>query len=184
MNNTKIILISGYAQNGKDSTANILKEFLEQDGQKVLITHFADLLKYICKTFFGWDGKKNEKGRQLLQYVGTDVIRKKNPSFWVRFIADILIMFEEHWDWVLIPDCRFPNEIEVIKGLFDTFTIRVNRLNFISPLTPEQQNHPSEIALDNYQFDYYIDSESGLDNLRKEVEKMYRYLKIVKGINK
>lgn len=25
---------------------------------------------------------------------------------------------------------------------------------------------------------------SGLDNLRKEVEKMYRYLKIVKGIDR
>lgn len=50
----KVITISGKAQNGKDTTAGLLKAALEADGYKVLITHYADLLKYICKQFFGW----------------------------------------------------------------------------------------------------------------------------------
>lgn len=180
----EVILISGKAQFGKDSTANILKDLYKQDGKKVLITHYADLLKYICKKFFDWNGVKDEKGRYILQHVGTDVIRKKDPSFWVRFVSEILVLFEDEWDVVLIPDTRFPNEIEVMRGLFDTFTVRVNRLNFTNPLTDEQQNHPSETALDNYQFDYYLDSESGLDNLRKEVIKLYNYIKLSKGNNR
>ena len=45
----KVITISGKAQNGKDTTAGLLKAALEADGYKVLITHYADLLKYICK---------------------------------------------------------------------------------------------------------------------------------------
>ena len=48
----KVIAISGKAQNGKDTTAGLLKSALEADGYKVLITHYADLLKYICKQFW------------------------------------------------------------------------------------------------------------------------------------
>ena len=46
----KVITISGKAQNGKDTTAGLLKAALEADGYKVLITHYADLLKYIASS--------------------------------------------------------------------------------------------------------------------------------------
>lgn len=177
----KVILLSGKATTGKDATAKILKRLMEQDNKKVLIAHYADLLKYICKTFFGWNGEKDEEGRRLLQRIGTDVIRDKEPNFWVSFIAQVLLMFKNEWDITIIPDTRFPNEIEFMRLIFDTFTVRVNRLNYQSPLTEEQQNHPSETALDGYQFDYYIDSESGLDKLEKEVKKMYEYMKLKDG---
>lgn len=47
----KVICISGKAQNGKDTTASFMKQTLEDKGQRVLIAHFGDLVKYICKTF-------------------------------------------------------------------------------------------------------------------------------------
>ena len=115
--NIKIICISGKAGSGKDTSAWMLKSELEKRGQVVLITHFADLLKYICKSFFGWDGVKDAQGRSLLQYVGTDVIRAKIPDFWVSFIANLLKLFPDQWDYVLIPDCRFPNEFEFFEKL-------------------------------------------------------------------
>ena len=93
----KVICISGKAQNGKDTTAKILEEKLISDGNKVLIAHFGDLVKYVCKTFFGWDGKKDENGRTLLQYVGTDKIRAKSPDYWVNFIVSILDIFCDEW---------------------------------------------------------------------------------------
>lgn len=62
----KIICISGHAQHGKDTFAKMLEEELELRNQKVLVTHYADLVKYICKQFFGWDGQKDEAGRHLL----------------------------------------------------------------------------------------------------------------------
>ena len=89
----KVITISGKAQNGKDTTAGLLKAALEADGYKVLITHYADLLKYICKQFFGWDGQKDDAGRHILQYVGTDIIRQKRPDYWVGFVTSILELF-------------------------------------------------------------------------------------------
>lgn len=169
----KIILISAHANCGKDATAEILKDYFEEQGKKVLITHFADLLKYICRTYFGWNGVKDEVGREILQIRGTNQIRKVYPDFWVDFVYKLLTVFNDEWDYVMIPDCRFPNEIEYFKNSdFDVTTIRVNRLNFVSPLTPEQQQHPSETALDNYTHDYTINSESGLDKLRSEIMKI------------
>lgn len=168
----KVIAISGHAQNGKDTTANMLNEKLVAKGKRVLITHYADLLKYICKTFFDWDGKKDERGRHILQYVGTDVIRQKMPDYWVDFIVSILDLFGESWDYVLIPDSRFPNEIEKLRTCgFDVTHLRVIRPNFISPLTEEQQKHPSETALDNTEPDYFIVNDGTLDDLSALINK-------------
>lgn len=166
----QVIAISGKAQNGKDTTAGYLKCALESDGYRVLVTHYADLLKYMCKQYFGWDGQKNDAGRQILQYVGTDVIRNKRPDFWVDFVISVIDLFPDEWDYVLIPDCRFPNEIERLKSSgLDTTHIRVRRSNFISPLTAEQQMHPSETALDNVEPDYYIENKGSLNELKETV---------------
>ncbi len=169
----KVIAISGKAQHGKDTTAAILKEILEKNSKRVIIAHFADLLKYICKTYFGWDGQKDERGRHILQYVGTDVIRAKSPDYWADFIVNFFSMFRDEWDYVILPDCRFPNEYEMFKhSSIDTILVRVNRPNFVSPLTPEQQSHKSETALDGYRFDYIIQNDQGLNELRHAVESL------------
>ena len=168
----KVICISGNAQNGKDTTAEIMCEELEALGYSVVIAHYADLLKHICRAFFGWNGEKDEAGRQILQYVGTDVVRKQRPNFWVDFIVSVLDLFKGEWDYVLIPDCRFPNEIEAMQNDgFDTTSLRVVRLNFESPLTETQQQHPSEIALDDYVFDHTIYNDGTLDDLRRKILK-------------
>jgi hypothetical protein len=169
----KVICISGKAQHGKDTFAKMLEEELLKKEKTVLIAHFADLVKYICKTIFGWDGEKDDKGRAILQYVGTDVVRKKNPNYWVKFIIDILTMFNTDWDYILIPDCRFPNEYELFKtsGL-DASLIRVNRPNFESKLPKEQKEHISETALDNYPYDYLIDEDNTLEYLHKKANEL------------
>lgn len=168
----KIILISGKAMSAKDTTASIMKSQLESIGKKVLICHYADLLKYICRTFFDWDGQKDDKGRSILQYVGTDNIRKKQENYWVKFIADFLNMFYNDWDYVLIPDTRFPNEVTYMRDKFKSsvYTVRVERPNFISPLTEEQQKHPSECALDGYGMDVLITNGGTLQDLELKVK--------------
>ena len=169
----KVICISGKAGHGKDVTAGYLKECLEAKGKRVLVTHYADLLKYICKTFFNWDGQKDIRGRTMLQHVGTEIIREQDPNYWVAFITDMLYFFEDQWDYVLIPDTRFPNEIDYLKNAgFDVLYIRVIRENFESPLTEEQQKHPSETALDDYEADVLLYNDSTLDNLKYSVERL------------
>jgi hypothetical protein len=83
-------------------------------------------------------------------------------------------MFPTNWNYILIPDCRFPNEITAMKNKFDTFALRVNRIDFESDLTDEQKQHISETALDNYDFDYVINTVSDLDRLRDSLKFMYK----------
>lgn len=173
----KIILISGKAEHGKDYTAKLIKEELEKQNKKVVTVHFGDLVKFICEKYFDWDGRKDEKGRSILQFVGTDRVRKYNENYWVDFVKEVLTIFYGEWDYVIIPDCRFHNEVDWGDN-WNTTTLRVNRLNFESSLTEEQKNHISEIALDNYEFDYVLNSESGIDNLKKEVDKFIAWMEV------
>ena len=167
---TKVVCISGKAQHGKDTTAGFLKEYLEGYGYSVLVIHYGDLVKHICKSFFGWNGDKDKYGRTLLQRVGTDAVRTKTPDFWVKFVKDVLDHFPDEWDYVLIPDCRFPNEVSYLKeNGYPSMHIRVLRPVFISPLTPEQQKHPSETALDGSNPDLTIFNCGTLEMLRQNV---------------
>lgn len=180
----KIICISGKAQHGKDTTAGILKELLEVNHKTVLVAHYGDLVKYVCSTFFGWDGVKDEYGRTLLQRVGTDIIRNQQPNYWVAFIADILRFFYDEWDYVLIPDARFPNEIDYLKDAgLDVIHVRVRRDGFISPLTKEQQQHPSETALDFVEPDHFLINDGTVNNLKQQIQNLldewHRYGKTI-----
>jgi DNA replication protein len=167
----KVICISGKAGHGKDTLAQFLQGELIENGYRVFITHYADLLKYVCTAFFGWDGKKDEHGRAILQYVGTDVVRKRNPDFWVNFIASILKFFGDCWDVVIIPDARFRNEIEVLEEHeFDVTHIRVERDGYDGYLTSSQKEHASETALDDVEPDVLI-KNNGLESLRMAAKK-------------
>ena len=166
----KVVLISGKAGSGKDTTASIMKENLEKRGYNVLVTHYADLLKYVCKTYFLWNGIKDAEGRQLLQYVGTDLVRNDNPDMWVSFVTSMLKYSKDIWDYVIIPDCRFPNEIDFVKNNgFDVVTVRIEREEFDSALSKEQLNHPSETALDRYDFDVIIHNDATLARLKRVI---------------
>lgn len=157
MLNPKIITISGKATHGKDAAATMIKEELEQRGYKVVILHYADLLKHIAKTYYGWDGNKDEKGRSLLQYLGTEKVRSHKPDFWVHLSASIITTCLDDCDYVIIPDTRFPNEIQFwISADRLVECVKVVRPNAPVSLTPEQMAHPSETALDNFDFDRVI----------------------------
>lgn len=173
----KIFLISGKGQHGKDSTGNILKKKLNG---KTLILHNADYLKYIAKEYLGWDGKKDSAGRTLLQTLGTEKIRlgMNRPLFWVEKSCDIIDILAEDFDYFVICDVRFKNELYLPQARFPdkVVSIRVERLNFDNGLSEEQKQHSSETDLDNFSFDYYIRSESGLDKLEIELNRIIPFL--------
>ena len=172
-NSAKVICIGGKARHGKDTSAEMMRKSMEADGYSVLIAHYGDLVKYVSSQFFGWNGEKDIAGRTLLQKVGMDIIRKQRPNYWVEFIISILELFPATWDYVLIPDCRFPNEIAAVRNAgFDTTYVRVERPGFDNGLSPEQKKHSSETALDNVIPDYYIYNGGSLEDLEDEVQKV------------
>lgn len=173
----QILLFSGKAEHGKTTAALMTKEILESRGNKVLKVAYGDLVKHVCKQYFGWDGQKDEKGREILQQIGTNVVREKNPNYWVDFVIGFVKLFEDEYDYAVVDDSRFPNELKAWdKDGWDTYTIRVTREGHVSSLTETQLQHPSETSLDNFHFDYYIDSKDGIESLTKEVNKFIEYL--------
>lgn len=162
VNKPKIILISGKAQSGKDTFAKFFKERARELGKKCFIIKYGDLLKYVLKTYYGWNGEKDEQGRYMLQHIGTDVLRANSPNVWVNCVIELVRAIAKGYDYVLIPDTRFVNEIDQWWDTeFDYITVKVERKNadgseFDNGLTEEQKKHISETALDDYLFDYTI----------------------------
>lgn len=111
------------------------------------------------------------KVREFLQYLGTNALRDcLHANTWVNALfADYNSKVD---DWI-ITDVRFPNEAKAIKdrgGLM----IRVDRPG-VKPIN----NHPSETALDDYQFDYKIGNVSDLVSLMFTVETILKKEKLL-----
>ncbi len=169
--------MSGKAEHGKTLAANILKSHCDDAGLKSIIVSFASYVKFISKQYFGWDGKKDEQGRAILQLVGTDIARKIEPDFWVNSMWDFIRVFCKDYDYVFIDDVRFPNEINFFfNNGIPAVSVNIFRLDFESSLTEKQKRHLSETALDNATFDIRIKSNSGRDNLGHELEKYLNYI--------
>lgn len=113
--------------------------------------------------------------RDFLQKLGTDGLRDGlHPNTWVNAlmadyvaIGDILLEGEVrkvreedliYPNWI-ITDTRFPNEAQAIKKA-GGFIIRVER-----PGTSAINAHPSETALDDWEFDYRIANASDMISL-------------------
>ena len=165
-----LVLISGKAGHGKTTLGKIIKEQLEALGEKVVITNNAYYLKDLLRRYWDWDGKKDERGRWMLQTLGTDIIWNKfnKPNFHVGRMCEDIELCGDKVDFVIVDDVRYLNEVEYPKEKFGdkVIAVRVNRIDketgrpFESSLTEEQKKHSSETELDNYAFDYKINSES------------------------
>ncbi len=151
----KCISISGPAGHGKDTLANKLKNLLEAKGKKVFIIHYADYLKMVATQVYNWNGIKDELGRSILQKLG-DKMRAQDKMFLINELVKILDLVKEDFDIAIIPDARFPKEIECLKDIGKTISIHITRVDYENNLTKEQNNHSTERALDDYSYDYNI----------------------------
>jgi hypothetical protein len=121
--------------------------------------------------------------RSLLQYIGTDLFRDKIlDNIWINALfskyidkADrtsegILSKKPIYPKWI-IPDLRFPNELQAIKNR-GGITIRVNRALYKKgePNDIFKKEHPSETALDDVTFDYTINNNGSIQELINQVK--------------
>ena len=175
--NPKIYLLSGKARNGKDTIAGYLKEFYEKVGKKVIFSRAVKYIKFYASEMTGWDGKEETKPRQLLQELGTDVIRNKlnKADMLIERQLDDIEIYSYFYDAIIVPDIRLPKEIDSVKAKFDNVVaIHINRINFESDLSSNQQSHITETAMDNYtNFDYEVTNDT-LEQLEKDIYKIYK----------
>ena len=175
--NPKIYLLSGKARHGKDTIAGYLKEFYERDGKKVIYSRAGKYIKYYAMEMTDWDGSEETKPRQLLQELGTDVIRNKlnKSEMFIQRQLDDIEVYSYFYDAIIVPDIRLPREIESVKEKFNNVvTIKVERVNFETSLTNKEQKHSIENAMDKYTNYNYIVTNDTLDKLKEDIYKIYK----------
>lgn len=161
-----IIGLSGYAQSGKDTVAKIL---IEEYGYERLA--FADNVRNVLldiNPFLygeplnilvaaeGWEGaKKNPLVRRMLQALGESVRKHVDQEAWVMAVLRQMDPTKKY----VIPDVRFTNEATTIK-LCDGQIWRVSRSGH-GPVN----NHISEVDMDSYTPDHYIQNDGSLEDL-------------------
>lgn len=128
-----ILAICGFQSSGKDTLADYLATY-----KKFKKLSFASVLKDIIATLFDWPRDKLEgitkedrmwreerdewwatelnmpdlTPRYVLQYFGTELFRNHwHQDIWLKVVEKQL----SKYDNVVIADCRFPNEMEMLK---------------------------------------------------------------------
>lgn len=85
----------------------------------------------------------------------------------------MLYFFGDNWDYVIIDDCRFPNEItELLAAGYAVKYVNVIRTNFESSLTAEAREHISENAIHSIVPDFEIINSGTLTDLDEAVDEM------------
>lgn len=193
-----IIGVSAYAQAGKDSLAGFLIEdfgfhrFAFADALRGAVYALNPIAEEVRTTGHdtrgsyrdvstrtvqdivdaeGWERAKldHPEIRRLLQAMGTEAGRKiLGENIWV----DIVFRQAEEAgvENAIITDCRFPNEAQAVKNK-GGFVVRVTR-----PGVQPVNAHPSEVALDDWGFDYAVHNDGTLDELHLKAKDLYEHL--------
>lgn len=166
----KIILIGGKANTGKDSTAEYIDEYYRSRGLDVVNIQIGYYIKMYAKEIAKWDGDNETKPRQLLQDLGTELIRKQiDEYFFIKRIIQDIDIYSRYFDIITISDGRLPEEFAAIKLAYpETVTVHVTRPGFTSRLTKDQKAHITESLVDDIKYDYDIVNDGTLDDLQKK----------------
>lgn len=175
MKETKIYLLAGKARSGKDTVMEMITKYYEDKKLSVVNLGFTDYIKNYAMKITNWDGSDETKPRELLQVIGTDIVRNQiNQDFFINRLCEDIRVYKYFFDVIIISGARFPNELDTPKKLFKNVkVIKVERPNFINELTDKQKKHITEHALDDYNnYDYTIINDGNLEQLEANVKQM------------
>lgn len=164
----RIILISGKALSGKGSLAKILST-----KYNFIPIGFADDLKNFAAIYFGISReelfeKKTKLSRIIMQGLGMLFRDQISEDYWIKRVEQKILNLK-NYKRIVIPDCRFMNELEwgIKNGCFSVKVIREN-----NPEIEANPEHPSETELDNLDdnsWDWVITNKF-TENWRKRLE--------------
>ena len=172
---TKIFIASGKANSGKDTTCELINNYIKLKGLKSVNLQFSSYIKMYAKIISGWDGNEDTKPRSLLQELGTDVIRKYiDEDFFINRIIEDIKVYSYYFDVITISDARFPKELDSIKNNFkNVYKINIKRPNFENNLNDIQRKHVTEVALDNYNdYDYILVNDGSINDLNDKIKQI------------
>jgi len=199
-----IIGVCGFQSSGKDTIA----DYLIREHNFIRLS-FASVLKDIISIIFDWPRDKlegltkedrlwreqidpwwsktleipNLTPRYIMQYIGTDLFKKHfHTDIWVKIIENkINNLYNNNNQNIIISDCRFENEINMIRQLGGKI-IQVHRdppqwfYKYRQGEYPEEVEliHKSEKDWIRCHRDYDIQNDDTIDKLFENVSKIIR----------
>jgi hypothetical protein len=172
-----VIGLSGWARSGKDTVADYLvsshgytkvsfatpmREALYRLNPKITINEVQSTPLRVGVDVYDWEGLKDRSPdvRGLLQRFGTEVGREMfGEDFWINYALDSIPDGAK----AVIADVRYPNEADAIKKLGGK-VIRVQRNGVVAA-----NEHLSENALNDYEFDSIIKNDADIHSLQSVV---------------
>ena len=206
-----IVGITGFIGSGKDTVAKMLVD------KGAVQDSFAAPLKDLCASVFGWPrdmlqgdtiesrdfretpdmywtrklGIDQFTPRLALQLLGTEIMRTHfNQDIWLDSLEYRIRKNEQQDTMVVVSDCRFKNELDLIKELngivvhvirdelpewYET-AVHANKGSVPAKHTMETRFakvHASEWKWVGYDFDFVIKNSGTLEDLQTEVDSMY-----------
>jgi hypothetical protein len=175
----QIYVINGFPRSGKSSFVSFCLDELCGWGKEVSTVDFVKKLAKEC----GWDGKKTPKSRKFLSDL-KDLLTEWDDIPYKEILKEKRI-FEygfEQFDMTadkafLFIHCREPKEIDRIKNSIDgcnvyTLCIYADRADM-----PKVDNNSSDIEVYNYKYDFSIDNNESLEELKDKAIKFIIHLK-------
>jgi len=166
---------------GKDTCANFAKTFLLTKSRNTVKDNFAWELKMMAYRLYKHLGMKEpayydenpEDRNKVLPKIEKTVrqvwielgmkLREIYSDTWVDYLIEI---YKNYIDYLIIPDLRFPNEVEKIRQYSSTLVKVVN------PRIPDTDDIADCSLKDYKDWDYIINNDGDLDKLQEMVGQL------------
>lgn len=169
------VAIGGRMQVGKTTAADRL---VERHG--FVKFALAAPIKDIAREDFGWDGRKDARGRRLLQEVGT-VGRNYRADMWLdRFAARLAAEAPAR---AVVDDLRLEREEEYLREL-GFACVLVTRPAALIPAAEgaeEARGHETETEIGRLDADLVIDNAGSFDELFEQLDRLVAELEAARG---
>lgn len=179
------LLISGKMRSGKTYATRAIIKLIEGRGYKVKHISLGYWLKRLLARGY------NRYDRPAMQYMGTEIMRVfagkyfGTEDFWVNLMLADMKEWKlmEGYDFFICDDCRFPGEVKRLRKegfkvvrLVTTRELQLSRGDEGTKATVNL-DHPSELALDEYENKGFFDLETDPnDSIEEMVDKIFKEL--------
>ena len=169
----KYFIINGRPRSGKDTFVNFCLEELGAFGKLISTVDFVKKIATEC----GWDGTKDLKNRKFLSDL-KDLLTNWGDVPYKKTLQEIdMFKFDlDYWDvsdkGVVFIMCREPKEIERFERELNAKSVLILRAS----VEFEQQSNHADSEVLNHKYDYIIENNGTVDELKEKAKDFLKNL--------
>lgn len=169
----KYFIINGRPRSGKDTFVNFCLEELGAFGKLISTVDFVKKIATEC----GWDGTKDLKNRKFLSDL-KDLLTNWGDVPYKKTLQEIdMFKFDlDYWDvsdkGVVFIMCREPKEIDRFERELNAKSVLIRRAS----VEFEQQSNHADSEVLNHKYDYIIENNGTVDELKEKAKGFLKNL--------